>query len=184
LYGPSISGTWYCFYVPGTVLWAEGRSRTAEWMCESKESVVKVQHAPKWLVVAIYTRLRRRFRCTQSTHRLGGSSSRIVDYWVPLLSFSCCCGLIDSGTMSSRAQKKAAMEKFRSAKRKRELGEEGDIFEGNIKEEEDVYEYVDEQEYANLVNSRRQREDFVVDDGKSSLFCSIKSAIFYSFVAL
>lgn len=59
------------------------------------------------------------------------------------------------------------MAKFRSAKRKREMGEDDDIFEGNIREEEDVYEYVDEQEYADLVNSRRQREDFVVDDGMS-----------------
>jgi hypothetical protein len=75
----------YTIYEYGTVrryvLLGEGilffkRSRiTAEWMCQSKESVVKVQHAPKWLIVAIYTRLRSPFRCTQSTHRLGGSSS-------------------------------------------------------------------------------------------------------------
>jgi hypothetical protein len=66
------------------------------------------------------------------------------------------------------------MDKFRSSRRKRALGEEEDIFEGNIKEEEDVYEYVDEQEYANLVNSRRQREDFVVDDGESLCFAASK----------
>ena len=42
------------------------------------------------------------------------------------------------------------------------MGSSLDDFE--IKEEEDVYEVVDEDEYKNLVNSRRQREDFVVDD--------------------
>lgn len=66
---------------------------------------------------------------------------------------------------SSRATKKAAMAKFRLAKRKRELGEEDDLFEGNMKEEDDVYDVVDENEYESLVQSRRQREDFVVDDG-------------------
>lgn len=66
----------------------------------------------------------------------------------------------------SKAERKAAMERFRSAKRKREMGEDDDVFEANMKEEDDVYDIVDEAEYANLVNSRRQREDFVVDDGK------------------
>ncbi len=37
---------------------------------------------------------------------------------------------------------------------------------GHFKEEEDVYDLVDQDEYRNLVESRRQREDFVVDDGK------------------
>lgn len=66
----------------------------------------------------------------------------------------------------SKAERKAAMERFRLAKRKRDMGEDEDIFEANMKEEEDVYDVVDEEAYANLVNSRRQREDFVVDDGK------------------
>jgi hypothetical protein len=35
----------------------------------------------------------------------------------------------------------------------------------NFREEEDVYDVVDEEEYRSLVESRRQREDFVVDDG-------------------
>lgn len=39
---------------------------------------------------------------------------------------------------------------------------------GHFKEEEDVYDLVDQDEYKNLVESRRQREDFVVDDGR---FC-------------
>lgn len=32
--------------------------------------------------------------------------------------------------------------------------------------DEDVYEKVDETEYQELVRKRREREDFVVDDGK------------------
>jgi hypothetical protein len=68
--------------------------------------------------------------------------------------------------VKSKAERKAAMDRFRSAKRKRDMGEDEDIFEANMKEEDDVYDIVDEEEYANLVNSRRQREDFVVDDGK------------------
>ena len=36
---------------------------------------------------------------------------------------------------------------------------------GLFREEEDVYDKVTEEEYGNLVESRRQREDFVVDDG-------------------
>ena len=35
-------------------------------------------------------------------------------------------------------------------------------------DEGDVYDVVDEAEYEELVEKRRQREDFVVDDGKSS----------------
>lgn len=67
---------------------------------------------------------------------------------------------------SSRANRKAAMAKFRNDRNARLMGEEQDVFEGNMKEEEDVYDVVDESEYESLVNSRRQREDFVVDDGK------------------
>ena len=69
--------------------------------------------------------------------------------------------------MSSRREKRAALARFRSAKRKRELGEDAeDVFEGaNIREEDDVYDVYDENEYKSLVESRRQREDFVVDDG-------------------
>jgi hypothetical protein len=69
-------------------------------------------------------------------------------------------------TMASKAKRSAAMAKFRSAKRKRDLGEEDeDVFDSNMKEEDDVYDVVDEEEYKTLVESRRQREDFVVDDG-------------------
>eukprot|EP00934_Nitzschia_sp_Nitz4_P001836 Nitzschia sp. Nitz4//scaffold294_size23022//6123//10997//NITZ4_008514-RA/size23022-snap-gene-0.2-mRNA-1//-1//CDS//3329546223//1836//frame0 len=67
-------------------------------------------------------------------------------------------------TMSSKDARRAARAKFRDAKLKRTLGEETDLFESNMREEEDVYDVVDEDEYQSLVNSRRQREDFVVDD--------------------
>ena len=62
------------------------------------------------------------------------------------------------------------MERLRNTRRKRDLGEldaEEDILDGaNYREEEDVYDVVDEDEYRSLVESRRQREDFVVDDGE------------------
>ena len=66
---------------------------------------------------------------------------------------------------SSRSNKAAALAKFRQAKRKRELGEDTTEDLLQIREEEDVYDVVDESEYQSLVESRRQREDFVVDDG-------------------
>ena len=34
-----------------------------------------------------------------------------------------------------------------------------------VEEQDDVYEYVEEEEYRKIVESRRQQEDFVVDDG-------------------
>ena len=73
-----------------------------------------------------------------------------------------------SSSSSSRSNRKAALAKFRNAKRKRELGEDDDdLFERSMKEEDDVYDIIEESEYQSLVESRRQREDFVVDDGKS-----------------
>ena len=71
--------------------------------------------------------------------------------------------------MPSRSNKAAALSKFRLAKRKRDLGEKDDeLFDSNVKEDDDVYDVVDESEYQALVESRRQREDFVVDDGRYS----------------
>ena len=75
-----------------------------------------------------------------------------------------------SSSSSSTTGRKAALAKFKEARRKRDLGEEDDRF-GNIKEEEDVYDIVEESEYQSLVESRRQREDFVVDDGTYKLYC-------------
>jgi len=36
---------------------------------------------------------------------------------------------------------------------------------GHFNEEENVYDLVNQEEYKDLVEMRRQREDFVVDDG-------------------
>ncbi len=71
-------------------------------------------------------------------------------------------------TMSSKASRKAALAQIREAKRKRIMGEEDtdELFDSKVKEEEDVFDVVDEDEYQKLVNSRREREDFVVDDGE------------------
>jgi DNA polymerase alpha subunit p180 N terminal len=75
-----------------------------------------------------------------------------------------------SSSASRKVTKKAALERLRNARRKRDMGEldaEQDILDGdNFREEEDVYDVVDEEEYRSLVESRRQREDFVVDDGE------------------
>jgi hypothetical protein len=80
----------------------------------------------------------------------------------------CPCKIMSSS--SRRVTKKVALERLRNARRKREMGEldaERDVLEGNnFREEEDVYDVVDEEEYRSLVESRRQREDFVVDDGR------------------
>ena len=64
---------------------------------------------------------------------------------------------------SKRAAKRAAMNRFKN-NRKNGLNVLDDDA-GHFKEEEDIYDLVDNEEYKNLVESRRQREDFVVDDG-------------------
>jgi len=62
---------------------------------------------------------------------------------------------------SSRRQKKAAA--LANLRQRRQQGSVlVDDFE--LKEEEDIYEYVDEDEYQKVVDARRQREDFIVDD--------------------
>lgn len=59
------------------------------------------------------------------------------------------------------------MRAMREAREKADIGV-GRMDEFQVEEEEDVYEYVEEEEYRKLVESRRQREDFVVDDGMST----------------
>jgi DNA polymerase Pol2 len=66
---------------------------------------------------------------------------------------------------SSRAKQVAALAKYRSDKRKRLMGEDTTDEMLEFKDEEDVYDVVDDEEYHALVEARRQREDFVVDDG-------------------
>jgi len=56
------------------------------------------------------------------------------------------------------------LQALRDARSRKDQGLYGGIEEVEIKEEEDVYDEVDEDDYQKLVESRRQREDFVVDD--------------------
>jgi len=67
-----------------------------------------------------------------------------------------------SSQSSKRAARKAAMSRFKNNRKNGFNVLDDDA--GHFKEEEDVYEMVDQEEYKNLVESRRQREDFVVDD--------------------
>ena len=71
--------------------------------------------------------------------------------------------------MSSKEKKGAALRAIRDARSRKDQGLYGGIDEVEIKEEEDVYDEVDETEYRKIVESRRQREDFVVDDGTLKL---------------
>lgn len=64
----------------------------------------------------------------------------------------------------SRAKKSAALAALREGRR-------GRLDDYEVKDEEDVYEIMDEDEYQQLVEKRRQREDFVVDDGEQFLLC-------------
>ena len=65
-----------------------------------------------------------------------------------------------------KSRKQSALAKFREDRLKRSTGDDVNLLEENVKDEEDVYDIVDEEEYKSLVESRRQREDFVVDDGE------------------
>jgi len=67
-----------------------------------------------------------------------------------------------SSQSSKRAAQKAAMNRFKNNRRNCLNVLDDDA--GHFKEEEDLYDIVDQEEYNNLVESRRQREDFVVDD--------------------
>ena len=68
-----------------------------------------------------------------------------------------------SSQASKKAARRAAMNRFKNNRRNGLNVLDDDA--GHFKEEEDVYDLVDQEEYKNLVESRRQREDFVVDDG-------------------
>jgi DNA polymerase alpha subunit p180 N terminal len=61
-----------------------------------------------------------------------------------------------------RRKKAAALQAFKE-------GRGGRLDDYQVPDEEDVYEVLDESEYQKLVESRRQREDFVVDDGACTL---------------
>lgn len=74
--------------------------------------------------------------------------------------------------MSSRQTKKAAL----AALRERRAGlsaASSKLEEYTVADEGDVYDVVDETEYEELVEKRRQREDFVVDDGEYMYICCV-----------
>ena len=66
--------------------------------------------------------------------------------------------------MSSRQTKKAALAALRQ-RRSGLSAASSKLEEYEVADEGDVYDVVDEAEYEELVEKRRQREDFVVDDG-------------------
>ena len=64
------------------------------------------------------------------------------------------------------SKKAAALRAMREAREKSDQGLGGSkLDEHEINDDDDIYDYVEEEEYQKLVESRRQREDFVVDDG-------------------
>ena len=69
-----------------------------------------------------------------------------------------------SPIMSSRQTKKAALAALRQ-RRSGLAATSSKLEEYEVADEGDVYDVVDEAEYEELVEKRRQREDFVVDDG-------------------
>jgi type IV secretory pathway VirB10-like protein len=81
---------------------------------------------------------------------------------------------------SKRSAKRAAMNRFKNNRRNGLNVLDDDA--GHFKEEEDIYDLVDQEEYKNLVESRRQREDFVVDDGRS--FINNIAEMKYTFLSL
>ena len=78
--------------------------------------------------------------------------------------------------MSSKQKKGAALQALRDARSRKDQGLYGGIEEVEIKEEEDVYDEVDEDDYQKLVESRRQRDDFVVDDGAFFYFVLVEDS--------
>ncbi len=66
--------------------------------------------------------------------------------------------------MTSRAKKKAALNAIRARKNGTVLSSRTDEYE--VTDPGDIYDVVEEEDYRNLVDKRRDREDFVVDDGK------------------
>ena len=66
---------------------------------------------------------------------------------------------------STKRKTAAALEAMRE-RRKRKGTSASAIDDYEIRDEGDVYDVLEEDDYQKLVESRRQREDFVVDDGE------------------
>jgi len=77
--------------------------------------------------------------------------------------------LTDDSRRSSRKQKvpesRAILDKI---KKHRESGEKIDYEGEQVKE---IFEYVDEKEYANIIR-KRQQDDWIEDDGRCKFMCS------------
>ena len=66
------------------------------------------------------------------------------------------------------SKKAAALKRLKEERARNELGLGGNkLDEYQVEDPGDVYDVLEEDEYRKLVESRRQREDFVVDDGES-----------------
>ena len=73
--------------------------------------------------------------------------------------------------MSSKQRKKASLAALKSARSgRRSTSALDDVLLEDDAANDDVYEVMDETEYRDYVERKREREDFVVDDGKSCLF--------------
>jgi hypothetical protein len=68
--------------------------------------------------------------------------------------------------MSSKQRKKASLAALKSARSGRRSTSALDDVPEDDTANADVYEVMDEMEYWDYVERKRQREDFVVDDGK------------------
>ena len=75
---------------------------------------------------------------------------------------------------SVRARKASALKALRERRMGISTGPRTEEYEAH---EDDVYEEVDEAEYRDLVRRRREREDFVVNNGKIS--CAVSHSIQY-----
>jgi hypothetical protein len=71
--------------------------------------------------------------------------------------------------MSSKQRKKASLAALKSARSGRRSTSALDDVPDDDTANDDVYEVMDETEYRDYVERKREREDFVVDDGKSCL---------------
>ena len=80
------------------------------------------------------------------------------------------CLFIDSFFLSVQCRLRKRRQPFAPCVRQEEKSDQGlgvsKLDEYELQDDGDVYEYIEEEDYQKLVESRRQREDFVVDDGK------------------
>ena len=67
--------------------------------------------------------------------------------------------------LSSREQKRQARQALKSARSGRSSGLDALLNDEDGDDNDDVYEQMTEEEYRQYVERKREREDFVVDDG-------------------